>query len=154
MAHKRMAALLLGLAAAPALSACAGASPPGPGALTELSGVWTAQSGNVDVAILGCGEALCGDIVRVHGNVSMSEPGNQAAGAPPARGMRIFSGLKPAGRSRWKGKIFNREKNQTYDCIVTSLSEGELEVRPYVVLESIGQAQVWRRAPLVTAVSS
>jgi uncharacterized protein (DUF2147 family) len=141
-----IAVVMLGLAA-PALSACAGASPPGPGALTRLSGVWTAQSGNVDVAILACGEAFCGDVVRVHGNVSMAEPGKQAAGAPPTEGMRIFTGLKPTGPSRWKGKIFNREKNQTYDVIVTSLSPAELEVRPYIVLESIGQKQIWKSAP-------
>ncbi len=146
MPYRRIiAGLSLGFAAA--LSACAGASAPGPAALRELSGVWTAQSGNVDVAILPCGEALCGDVVRVRANVSMADPGNQAAGQPATEGMRIFTGLKPAGPSRWKGKIFNREKNQTYDCVVTSLSPTELEVRPYIVLESIGQTQVWKNAP-------
>lgn len=135
----------LGLAA-PVLSGCVGASPPGPGALSELSGVWTAQSGNADIVILPCGEALCGDIVKVHANVSMADPMKKAAGKPPSEGMRIFSGLKPAGPSRWKGKIFNRENGNTYDCILTSLSANELEVRSYVVLEPIGQTQVWKKA--------
>jgi uncharacterized protein (DUF2147 family) len=150
MLPKRViAALSLGLLALP--SACVGASPPGPGALTELSGVWTAQSGNLDVAILPCGDALCGDVVRVHSNVSMSEPGKQAVGLPATEGMRIFSELKPSGSGRWRGKIFNREKNQTYDCVVTSLGGGELEVRPYIVLESIGQTQIWKSAPPTAA---
>jgi hypothetical protein len=34
-----------------------------------------------------------------------------------------------------------------YDVIVTSLSPAELEVRPYIVLESIGQKQIWKSAP-------
>jgi uncharacterized protein (DUF2147 family) len=135
----------LGLAA-PVLGGCVGASPPGPSALTELAGVWTAQSGNVDIAILPCGEALCGDIVKVHANVSMADPMKKAAGQPASEGMRIFSGLKPAGSSRWQGKIFNRQNGNTYDCILTSLSPNELEVRSYVVLESMGQTQVWKRA--------
>jgi uncharacterized protein (DUF2147 family) len=139
------AVVSLGLAT-PLLGGCAGAGHPGPGALSELGGAWTAQSGNVDIAILPCGEALCGDIVRVHANVSMADPGKKAAGQPPSEGMRIFSGLRPAGPSRWKGKIFNRENGNTYDCILTSLSPAELEVRSYVVLESIGQTQVWKKA--------
>jgi uncharacterized protein (DUF2147 family) len=139
------AAVSLGLAA-PVLGGCVGASPPGPAALTELAGVWTAQSGNVDIAILPCGEALCGDIVKVHANVSMADLMKKASGQPPSEGMRIFSGLKPAGSSRWKGKIFNRENGNTYDCVLTSLSPAELEVRSYVVLESIGQTQVWKKA--------
>lgn len=146
MPSKRiLAGLSLGVVAV--LSACAGASPPGPAALSQLSGVWTTQSGNVDVAILPCGEALCGDVVRVHGNVSMSEPGKPAAGLPATEGMHILTGLTPSGPGRWKGKIFNREKNKTYDCVVTSLSPTELEVRPYIVLESIGQTQIWKSVP-------
>ena len=38
-------------------------------------GVWVAQSGNVEVRIAPCGAALCGVVVRVMANNSMSTAG-------------------------------------------------------------------------------
>jgi len=124
---------------------------PSPDALTSLSGIWTSQTGNVDVAITPCAQALCGDVVKVHGNVSMSDPSHPAKGEPAKEGMRIFSDLKPAGPSRWRGKIFNREENRTYDCVLTSLNSKELEVHPYIVVELIGKTQIWQSASAAAA---
>lgn len=109
------------------------------------SGVWLTQSGNVEVTIAPCGQALCGDVSRVLGNVSMTAPGKASAAAPAHEGLRILSGLHPEGDG-WRGKIYNRENGRTYDVIVHRRPDRALDVRAFVGVPQIGKSQVWRAA--------
>jgi uncharacterized protein (DUF2147 family) len=125
-------ALLLILAASPAYA---------------LTGRWITQSGNLEIEIAPCGDALCGTAVKVLANNSMSNPGSQMTNAAaPALGLKVLKDLIPDGDNRWSGHIFNRENGKTYRCRMTLLDSGDLEVRPYIGLPLFGQTQVWRRA--------
>ncbi len=108
------------------------------------AGAWITATGNLEIAIAPCDEMLCGDVTRVIANVSMT--GANAMAAAPARpGLRILSSLRADGDG-WRGKIYNRENRRTYDCRVRKLTDGSLEVRPYVVAPLFGQTQIWRPA--------
>jgi uncharacterized protein (DUF2147 family) len=110
-------------------------------------GRWLTQSGNLEIEIASCGEALCGTVALVLANQSMSQPGAgmKSAGAPAATGMKILSELTPSGDGEWKGRIYNRENGKTYDCVVGLAAADQLEVRGYVFRPLIGKTQVWTR---------
>lgn len=110
-----------------------------------LTGAWVTQSGNVTVRLTACGPAVCGDVVRVMANRSMADS-RVTPPSPPRVGLRILSGLRPAGDA-WRGRIFNRENGRTYDCLVRPTGDGRLEVRAYILLPLFGQTQIWRRDP-------
>ena len=111
------------------------------------SGRWLTESGNLEVDIAPCGEALCGSVVRVIANRSMSGPGApmQAADSRSPLGMNLLSDFTPVGNGEWKGKIYNRENGETYDCLIELLAPDQLKVRAYKGLPLFGKTQVWRR---------
>jgi uncharacterized protein (DUF2147 family) len=132
-----MKTLLAGLALALAVAgaACAADRP---------EGRWVSQTGNVVVEVGPCGPALCGAVVRVMGNVSMSTSG--ASAAPPARvGQQLMTGFRPSGAGQWTGKLFNRENGQTYDCVITPHGR-TMTLRAYVLIPWFGRDIVWMRA--------
>jgi uncharacterized protein (DUF2147 family) len=110
-------------------------------------GRWLTQSGNFEIDIASCGQALCGTVVRVLGNQSMSQPGTEMkpVDTRSAMGMKILSELAPAGEGTWEGRIYNRENGKTYDCRVTAVAPGQLEIRAYKFLPIFGKTQVWTR---------
>jgi uncharacterized protein (DUF2147 family) len=114
-----------------------------PGAL----GRWITETGNYEVDIAPCGAALCGTIVQVLGNRSMSDP-TVAVNSPdprPALGMKILTDLVVGGPGEWTGSVYNRENAKTYSCVVTLLASGDLSVRGYVVLPLFGRTAIWHR---------
>lgn len=136
--------LLLFAAATPALamsvlamSALAGPAP---------TGRWVTASGNVEVEIAPCGNALCGTIVKVLANRSMAGPGELPKEVPGV-GTQILSKLVTRDDAQWWGELLNRETGKVYDCVVKPVGDDEIEVRPYVGLPLFGQTQSWRRAP-------
>jgi uncharacterized protein (DUF2147 family) len=135
--------VLIGALTFAALLPRAGASESGPSAL----GRWVTQTGNLEVEIAPCGEMLCGTVVRVLANNSMSQPGEtmQPVDARPVLGMKILADLTSTGEGEWKGQIYNRENGKTYDCRVKPLSSEQLEVRAYRVLPLFGKTLTWTR---------
>ena len=121
------------------------------GAQTGELGRWVTESGNLEVEIAPCGPALCGTVVRVLANRSMSKPEAEFAGLTsadgrPVLGMKILSGFASAGGGEWKGEIYNRENGKTYSCILSLAAPDELKVHSYIGLPLIGKTQIWRRA--------
>jgi uncharacterized protein (DUF2147 family) len=116
-------------------------------------GRWLTESGNLEVEIAPCGEALCGTVARVVANRSMSD--SSAAMEPadkrPALGMKILSDFKPSGEKQWTGEIYNRENAKTYRCRMTLVAPDQLEIRGYILLPLIGKTQIWRRVAAATA---
>ena len=116
-------------------------------------GRWITESGNLEVNIAPCnpggGNTLCGKVVRVLANRSMSAPGTDmaAADARPALGMILLSGLRPAdgGSSEYQGEIYNRENAKTYRVNLTPAEPEQLLVHAYVGIPLFGKTQVWRR---------
>jgi len=136
---------MIGIGAAMVMMiALAGGACAQPAATAEApQGRWITASGNLEVEIAPCGEALCGTIVRVIANNAMSGSG-QSDAPPPEEGGLLITELRRDGAA-WRGRIFNREDGRTYDCVVRPRAAGALEVRPYVGIEAIGRSQIWRR---------
>lgn len=111
-------------------------------------GIWLTESGNLEVQLAPCGPALCGTVVKVLANRSMSGPGAELvpADARPALGMTLLSDFKPSGDGEWKGQIYNRENGKTYSGLMTHPAPDQLLIRGYVGLPVFGKTQVWRRA--------
>lgn len=120
-------------------------------AATPESGRWLTESGNLEIDIAPCGQALCGTVARVIADRSMSRPdaAMQAADGPgPGRnalGMKVLSEFTPAGGGEWKGRIYNRENGETYDCLIELLAPDQLKVHAYKGNPAQGRTQVWRR---------
>jgi uncharacterized protein (DUF2147 family) len=129
------------LAALGVLTACAArATPP-----AAPIGRWVSATGNVEVTIHPCGNALCGDVVRVLANNAMEGPG--PAKVPPAQvGLQVMSDFRPDGDA-WKGRIYDRDNGRTYDCRISLQGPDALVVRPFIVLPVFGKTQIWRRVP-------
>lgn len=131
--------------AAAAPVATAAASPKAP------LGRWITESGNLEVEIAPCAaQALCGKVVRVMSNRSMSGPGPDMAAADqrPALGMTLLTGLREsgnAGSGTYQGEIYNRENAKTYRVNVTPAEPDQLLVHGYVGIALFGKTQVWRR---------
>lgn len=114
---------------------------------TGAVGRWLTESGNFEIDIGSCGQMLCGTVVRVLGNQSMSRPGTEMkpADTSSAMGMKILSELVPSDDGTLQGRIYNRENGKTYDCRVTPVAPDQLEVRAYKFLPIFGKTQVWTR---------
>jgi len=114
-------------------------------------GHYLTASGNLEVEVAPCGNALCGVVSKVIANQSMSRPGEpmQAADTRPALGMKILIDFRADGNDSpahsWQGQIYNRENRKTYECKMSLDDKGNLVLRPYVGLPLFGQTQVWQR---------
>ncbi|MBC7984208.1 MAG: DUF2147 domain-containing protein [Candidatus Obscuribacterales bacterium] len=114
------------------------------------AGRWVTESGNLEVDIAPCGKALCGTVVQVLGNRSMSSPQAtmQAADTRPALGMQILSDLVPDNDGEWSGHIYNRENAKTYDCYMKLVAPDQLKIRAYKFLPLFGKTQIWKRVQI------
>jgi uncharacterized protein (DUF2147 family) len=126
------------------------ASTTGRGA-AELTGVWLTESGNLEVEITPCGQAMCGTVVKVLANRSMNNPNGEVADAQPVLGLKILSDFTPAGDGELKGHIYNRENGKTYSCVLSLVSADQLKVHSYVGLRLFGKTQIWSRVPATAA---
>lgn len=137
--------LILPLALALAASAAAAQDAP------QL-GRWLTESGNLEVEIAPCEQALCGTVVRVLANRSMSAGGEmQAADSRPAMGMVLLTDFRASGEGEWKGRIYNRENAKHYSAVMSMAGPDQLAIRGYVGLPMFGKTQVWRRVPAAAA---
>lgn len=110
-------------------------------------GRWITASGNLEVELAPCGDALCGTVTKVLGNRSMTQPGQamQAADSRPVLGMQLLTDLHRGADGAWQGRIYNRENGQSYDCALRLAAPDRLEVQPKGIA-GMTPAQVWRRA--------
>lgn len=129
------------------LAALVAATAPWAQAQTAPQGRWITESGNLEIDVAPCGNALCGKVVRVLANRSMSAPGAELTPADPrpVLGMQILNDLRPADDGAFAGSIYNRENGKTYSATVRPSAPDQLLVRGYVLLPLFGKTQVWRR---------
>ncbi len=134
---------------------------------TDPRGRWITASGNLEVEIAPCGQALCGIVTQVLGSRSMSRNGEamQPVDTRPALGMTLLKDFvpttaAPAGGApvQWHGAIYNRENGKTYQCLMSldAAADGHtaLVLHPYVGLPLFGKTQYWQRAVPATAAVS
>lgn len=113
-------------------------------------GRWITESGNLEVEIAPCGAAHCGTVTRVIANQMMGGPGAALASANAVSplGKQILSDLKPLAGGGWRGHIYNRGDNKTYNSELAAIDEEQLKVTIYEDQPAAGRTQVWRRSPL------
>ena len=116
-------------------------------AASSQNGRWLTESGNFEVDVAPCEAALCGTVVKVLANRSMSAPGTEMPVADSTKlvGMVILSDFKDSGSGEWKGKIFNRENGKLYSAVMSHPQADQLVIRSYIGLPLFGKTQVWRR---------
>ena len=104
-----MSAMVFWFAAAHAQSGAAKDAP------DKVLGTWLTDSGNLEIEIARCGEALCGKVTKVLANRSMSGSGEMvSADKRDPLGMTLLKDFKPSGEGEWSGEIYNRENAKTY----------------------------------------
>jgi uncharacterized protein (DUF2147 family) len=116
-------------------------------AAASIEGRWITESGNLEVEIAPCpaaSSALCGTVMRVIANRSMSGSGEpmQPVDTRPALGMTILSSLTVDADDpqRWTGDLYNRENGKTYSCVLSLDAPDRLKVRGYVGLATRGSS--------------
>jgi uncharacterized protein (DUF2147 family) len=117
-------------------------------AAPSQNGRWVTESGNLEVDVAPCDAALCGTVVKVLANKSMSAPGTEMpiTDATQVVGIVILKDFKAVGDEKWKGQMFNRENGKWYSAMLSFPATDQLVVRPYIGLPLFGKTQVWRRA--------
>lgn len=129
-----------------------------PGA-SDPRGHWITDSGNLEVEVAPCGQALCGQVSKVLGNRSMSRDGAEMdpVDKRPALGMILLRDFQPMldhetgeATGQWSGEIYNRENGKTYPCLMSvstgSKPSGELVLRAYMGLPLFGKTLSWTRS--------
>jgi uncharacterized protein (DUF2147 family) len=112
-----------------------------------LFGRWMTDNGNLEVELAPCGPTICGTVVKVLANRSMTGSGEmKAADNRSPLGLKILSDFSPAGEGEWQGEIYNRENGKTYSCKLSLEGTDQLAVRAYVLLPLFGKTLIWRRA--------
>lgn len=116
-------------------------------------GRWVTESGNLEVNIEPCAQSLCGTVVKVLGNRSMSKPGEvmEPVDKRPALGMKILTDFTGGDDGELRGHIYNRENGKTYDCLLSQEAPDRLKVRAYKFLPLFGKTQIWRRVSMAQA---
>lgn len=116
----------------------------------KVLGTWLTDSGNLEIEITRCGDALCGKVTKVLANRAMSGSGEMvAADKRDPLGMTILKDFKPSGEGEWSGEIYNRENAKSYSCRITLGAPDQLVLRPYVGLPLFGRTILWTRVAAV-----
>lgn len=100
-------------------------------------GRWLTQSGQLEVEIAACGQALCGTVVKVTDSA--------ADASAAAMGLKVLSGLTPVSAKEWKGRIYNRGDGASYDCLMSLANPDELRIIAYQTSPANGREQIWSR---------
>jgi uncharacterized protein (DUF2147 family) len=130
-------------------------APATPASAADARGKWLTESGKAIVAIVSCGNALCGNIV------SLKEPNDPATGKPktdinnadaskrtrPVIGVQIVIDMKQDGTEpKWKGQVYNAEDGKTYTGSITLVNPTTLDLQGCALGGLICKTQTWTRA--------
>jgi uncharacterized protein (DUF2147 family) len=118
-------------------------------------GKWLTESGKATVAIVNCGDAVCGKIV------ALKEPNDPATGKPKTDmhnadaskrdrlviGVQIVIGMKRDGTAdKWAGQIYNAEDGKTYSGTITLVDAKTLNLQGCALGGLLCKTQTWTRA--------
>ena len=118
-------------------------------------GVWLHANKRIQLEIEPCGRLLCGKLVwfkwpnDTGGQplVDLKNP-DPSLRKRPLLGMRVLSGLVPAGNGQWEdGKIYNPDDGKSYHARLSLPGDGTLQTRAYVILPVLGKTLTWTRVP-------
>jgi uncharacterized protein (DUF2147 family) len=110
---------------------------------SALLGRWKNPSGSVAVAIVPCGEAICG---RVESASDKAKADARKGGTDPLVGVELMSGFTDAGAGRWKGRLFIPDLNRRSKAELRLIAPGQLKVTGCAVGRVVCKSQIWLRA--------
>jgi uncharacterized protein (DUF2147 family) len=106
-----------------------------------LDGQWTNPKRSVIVKVERCGDAYCGTVswASQHNRDKVAENGRSLVG------MRILSGLRPAGANTYKGQALEPKRNIRGSATVTQVGANTMVVKGCAVLGLFCKEQRWTR---------
>lgn len=125
----------------------AGAQVPGP------TGTWLYPNQRFAVAIVPCGEQLCGKIAWLkspqdaqgQARVDAANP-DPALRTRPILGLTVLEGLRQVDDHTWEdGTIYNPDDGNRYSATLSLASDGTLHVRAYEIAALLGKTIVLTR---------
>lgn len=100
-------------------------------------GVWIDHTGRGAVEITQCGKNLCGNVVWI-------QDAKNAKGC----GIQILKDVKPVAGNKWdNGKIYDPDKDSSFDVELTPMGADKLKVMGYAGVKFLSQTFTWKRAP-------
>ena len=137
-----------------ATSAILGLAAVTPASAGDPRGNWMTENGKAKVAIVGCGAALCGNIV------ALKEPNDPTTGKPktdsnnpdaakrgrPMVGVQLVIDMKLDTTDKWKGQVYNAEDGKTYSGSITLVDAKTLTLQGCALGGLICKNQTWTRA--------
>lgn len=93
----------------------------------DILGEWRTPAG-LRIQVHKCGDIVCARIVRMPDpSITDSQNPEPRLRTRPVLGIEIFTGLRPAGTSGWKGHMYVPETGGTYVSRLISQDRGHLK---------------------------
>ena len=112
-------------------------------AAAPIEGKWTNPANSVTIAIGPCGEALCGTVVWASDKAKADAA---RGGTAELVGATLLSGFSPAGKGKWRGRLFVPDMNKRVRADLSLTSAASLKVRGCLVGKAVCRSQTWSRA--------
>ena len=108
-----------------------------------IEGRWRNPTGSVTIEVARCGPAWCGTVVA-----ATAEARADAArgGTATLIGTQLLTGLKPAAKGHWKGRLFVPDMNKRTHADIAPAGPDRLKVRGCLVGAMLCKSQLWSRA--------
>jgi uncharacterized protein (DUF2147 family) len=107
-----------------------------------LAGNWRNPSGSVIIAILPCGDALCG---RVEWASNQATADARRGGTDSLIGAELLSNFVPTADGRWRGRLFVPDANKRSKAELRQLGPDRVEIVGCVIGGLVCKSQVWTR---------
>ena len=116
-------------------------------------GKWLNASGEGQIMIYKNGSKYYGKLIWLKnpedekGNAKLDKKNSASSlKSRPLSGLEILKNFEYQGDSTWdKGTIYDPKTGKTYNCILSMISSGELDVRGYVGFSMFGKTETWTR---------
>jgi uncharacterized protein (DUF2147 family) len=100
------------------------------------AGVWRTQAGDAKVAISRCGDGICGHIVWLKAPIDPAtgkpqvddKNSNPSLAKRPIIGLQLFVDMKPHGKGKWSGRIYNADDGKLYASNISMRDSTKLNV--------------------------
>jgi uncharacterized protein (DUF2147 family) len=111
-------------------------------AAAPIASEWRNPSNSVHVRIDKCGESICGTVTWASAKAIADA---RRGGTENLVGTRLFRDLAPAGKGKWKGKVFVPDIRQTFSGTLNFAAEDKMVGKGCVLFGVICKSQTWSR---------